>query len=71
MAAMSSFPESFDLRGKRVYVAGHSGMAGSAIVRRLQSEDCEILVAEFTDVEDAPGIFDTLEVQFTLRRHAA
>ena len=33
--------------------------------------DCEILVAEFTDVEDAPGIFDTLEVQFTLRRHAA
>lgn len=36
----------FDLKGKRVYVAGHSGMAGSAIVRRLQSEDCEVLTAD-------------------------
>jgi len=35
----------FDLRGKRVYVAGHNGMAGSAIVRRLASEGCEILTA--------------------------
>jgi GDP-L-fucose synthase len=35
----------FDLRGKRVFVAGHRGMAGSAIARRLASEDCEILAA--------------------------
>jgi GDP-L-fucose synthase len=35
----------FDLRGARVFVAGHGGMAGSAIVRRLRSEDCEILTA--------------------------
>jgi GDP-L-fucose synthase len=35
----------FGLRGKRVYVAGHRGLLGSAIVRRLASEDCEILVA--------------------------
>ena len=35
----------FDLRGKRVYVAGHNGMAGSAIVRRLAGEGCEILTA--------------------------
>ena len=35
----------FDLRGKRVYVAGHNGMAGSAIVRRLADEGCEILTA--------------------------
>jgi GDP-L-fucose synthase len=34
---------SFDLKGKRVWVAGHSGMAGSAIVRRLASEDCELV----------------------------
>ena len=33
----------FDLRGKRVFVAGHRGMAGSAIVRRLAREECEIL----------------------------
>lgn len=38
-------PLLFDLRGKRVYVAGHGGMAGSAIVRRLASEGCEILTA--------------------------
>src|SRR6266849_3050776 len=35
----------FDLRGKRVYVAGHRGMVGSALVRRLASEDCQILTA--------------------------
>ena len=36
----------FDLRGKRVYVAGHGGMAGSAIVRRLALEGCEVLTAD-------------------------
>jgi GDP-L-fucose synthase len=38
-------PLLFDLAGKRVYVAGHSGMAGAAIVRRLASENCEVLTA--------------------------
>ena len=33
----------YDLTGKRVYVAGHRGLVGSALVRRLQAEDCEIL----------------------------
>jgi GDP-L-fucose synthase len=33
----------YRLKGKRVWVAGHRGMAGSAIVRRLAAEDCEIL----------------------------
>ena len=33
----------FDLRSKRIYVAGHNGMAGSAIVRRLTKEGCEVL----------------------------
>ncbi len=33
----------FSLDGKRVWVAGHRGMAGSAIVRRLERESCEIL----------------------------
>lgn len=32
-------------RGKKVWVAGHTGMVGGAIVRRLASEDCEPLVA--------------------------
>jgi len=39
-------PPRFDLKGKRVYVAGHKGMAGSALVRRLAREDCEILTAD-------------------------
>jgi GDP-L-fucose synthase len=38
-------PLLFDLRGKRVYVAGHNGLAGSAIVWRLAGEGCEILTA--------------------------
>src|SRR5262245_10882333 len=36
----------YALRGKRVWVAGHGGMVGSALVRRLTSEDCEILTAD-------------------------
>jgi GDP-L-fucose synthase len=36
----------FDFRAKRVYVAGHRGMVGSAIVRRLKSEECDILTAD-------------------------
>jgi len=35
----------FRLAGKRIWVAGHRGMVGSAISRRLQAEDCEIVVA--------------------------
>lgn len=34
----------FDLRGRRVWVAGHTGMVGSAIVRRLASEPIGHLV---------------------------
>lgn len=37
--------EIYKLHGKRVYVAGHRGMVGSAIVRRLQSEGCDIITA--------------------------
>jgi len=33
----------YDLSGKRVYVAGHRGMVGSALVRRLASEGCTVL----------------------------
>lgn len=33
----------FPLAGRRAWVAGHGGMAGSAIVRRLESEDCHVL----------------------------
>lgn len=42
MAEPSSSTE-FNLAGKRVWVAGHGGMAGSAVVRRLSVENCQIL----------------------------
>ena len=35
----------FPLKGKRVWVAGHRGMVGSAISRRLADEGCEMIVA--------------------------
>jgi len=41
----------FSLKGKKVWVAGHRGMVGAAIVRRLQSEDCEVLTVS-RDVVD-------------------
>ena len=37
---------SFAFKGRRVWVAGHNGMVGSAICRRLATEDCEILTAD-------------------------
>jgi GDP-L-fucose synthase len=46
-----SVPEIFDLRGKRVYVAGHGGMAGAAIVRRLALENCEVLAVRRDEVD--------------------
>jgi len=41
----------FPLAGKRVWVAGHGGMVGSALLRRLASEGCEILTAARKDVD--------------------
>ncbi|WP_280514435.1 GDP-L-fucose synthase [Chthonobacter albigriseus] len=35
----------FDLKGKRIWVAGDRGMVGSAVVRRLATESCEIVTA--------------------------
>jgi GDP-L-fucose synthase len=40
-----SVPILFELRGKRVYVAGHTGMVGAAIARRLEREQCKIITA--------------------------
>jgi GDP-L-fucose synthase len=40
--------ERFRLPGKKIWVTGHAGMVGSAIVRRLASESCEILTTSRT-----------------------
>jgi len=36
----------FSLDNKRVWVAGHRGMVGSALVRRLERENCEIVTSD-------------------------
>ena len=33
----------YSLSGKRVWVAGHGGMVGRALIRRLSNVDCEVL----------------------------
>lgn len=44
-------PEVFSLTGKRVWVAGHRGMVGSALVRRLGREGCTVLSVERDKVD--------------------
>jgi GDP-L-fucose synthase len=44
-------PVLFELKGKRVYVAGNRGVAGSAIVRRLAGEACEILTVDHKSLD--------------------
>ncbi len=41
----------FELKDKKVFVAGHRGMVGSALVRRLAQEDVEILTVQRSEVD--------------------
>lgn len=41
----------YSLAGKRVWVAGHKGMVGSALLRRLASEPCEVLTVERSELD--------------------
>lgn len=41
----------FKLDGRRIWVAGHNGMVGSAICRRLASESCEVVTATRAQVD--------------------
>lgn len=56
---------SYDLNAKRVFVAGHRGMVGGAVVRRLASEGCEILTAgrDKLDLVDQRAVRDWMRVQ--------
>lgn len=53
----------FDLRGKGVWVAGHRGMVGKAIVRRLASEGCSVLTVsrDTVDLRDQMQVRDWME----------
>lgn len=48
---MTSREVIYDLKGRRIFVAGHRGMAGSALIRRLASEGCHILTVERSVVD--------------------
>ena len=41
----------FSLKNKRVWVAGHRGMVGSALVRRLAQEQCTVLIVDRNDLD--------------------
>ena len=42
---------SFDLAGKRVYIAGHGGMVGAALLRRLRAESCTVLTVDRAELD--------------------
>jgi GDP-L-fucose synthase len=48
----------FPLKGRRIFVAGHRGMVGSALVRRLAQEECPILTVgrDAVDLRDQPAV---------------
>ncbi|MFQ5958070.1 MAG: GDP-L-fucose synthase family protein [Alphaproteobacteria bacterium] len=41
----------FALAGRRVWVAGHTGMVGSALVRRLSRADCELVTVDHATLD--------------------
>jgi GDP-L-fucose synthase len=50
----------FELEGKSVFVAGHKGMVGRALVRRLAGEDVKLLTVDRSEVDlrDQAAVFD-------------
>jgi GDP-L-fucose synthase len=50
----------YDLNDKTVFVAGHRGMVGAALVRRLAGENLELLSAAHSelDLRDQAAVFD-------------
>src|ERR1700676_1394184 len=53
----------FELKGKAVFVAGHGGMVGAALVRRLARENVELLTVERSavDLRDQAAVFGWFE----------
>jgi GDP-L-fucose synthase len=48
----------FPLQGRQVFVAGHRGMVGSALVRRLVQEECTLLTVgrDSVDLRNQPAV---------------
>ena len=41
----------FNLQNKKIFVAGHKGMVGAAVCRRLETEACEVIVASRDELD--------------------
>src|SRR5438132_3431021 len=58
MLAVANAP--FELTGKSVYVAGHRGMVGAALVRRLARDDVQLVTVDRREVDlcNQAAVFD-------------
>ena len=48
---MKGQTEVYSILGKRIWIVGHTGMVGGALVRRLGREDCEILTCSRRELD--------------------
>ncbi|WP_181847312.1 NAD-dependent epimerase/dehydratase family protein [Thalassospira profundimaris] len=53
----------YDITGKRIFIAGHTGMVGAALVRRFEQEDCTILTCPRPELDllDQAAVHDWLQ----------
>jgi GDP-L-fucose synthase len=53
-----ALPTLFPLGGRRIFVAGHRGMVGSALIRRLAQEECRFLTVgrDAVDLRDRTAL---------------
>ena len=47
----NSHKKPFSLAGKKIWVAGQTGMVGSAVSKRLASEDCELILVKRPELD--------------------
>lgn len=62
---MSLSKEIYSLKDKKVYVAGHNGMVGSACVRALKKESCKIL----TPKRDSLDLISQAQVELWMKKN--
>lgn len=44
-------PDIYSLKNKKIWVAGHNGLVGSALCRRLESENCQVLTVSKAELD--------------------
>ncbi len=54
----------YEMNNKRVWVTGHNGMVGSAVVRRLRNENCEIITIPKSklDLRDSDSVAKWMKI---------